>query len=189
MPKADEGGERSTSGVLSRKADRQVWFSPVMQASPRRETPPHPASPPSPPQKAWGRRRSIEKRSEHNSRLREMRVILRKDLNEVSSLARISHTIEEFGAPLHRAPSPPGLLRGEKVPKADEGGERSTSDALSRKADRQVWFSPRHASLPAPGNTPSSGFATFSPTKSVGEKALIENVVCTTPDCEKCGLV
>ena len=31
-----------------------------MQASPRQETPPHPASPPSPPQEAWGRRRSIE---------------------------------------------------------------------------------------------------------------------------------
>jgi hypothetical protein len=28
------------------------------------------------------------------------------------------------------------------------------------------------AGLPARFNTPSSGFATFSPTKSVGEKAL-----------------
>ena len=60
VPKADEGGERSTTDVLSRKADRQVWFYPVMQASQRWETPPHPASPPSPPQKRGGEGARLE---------------------------------------------------------------------------------------------------------------------------------
>ena len=37
--------------------------------------------------------------------------------------ATVPSTAAEFGSLLHRAPSPPVPFRGEKVPKADEGGE------------------------------------------------------------------
>jgi hypothetical protein len=57
------------------------------------------------------------------------------------------------------------------VPKADEGDECSTNDFGREKRIEGLRFL-FSCNLAATGNTPSSGFATFSPTKSVGEKAL-----------------
>jgi hypothetical protein len=66
--------------------------------------------------------------------------------------------LELFELTLNRAPSPPRFSEGEKVAEGRMRGLWIVAAMLTR------------AHLFA--TAPSSGFATFSPTKGVGEKAL-----------------
>src|SRR6266446_899743 len=83
------------------------------------------------PTKSVGEKALDRKRSVHNS-------------SESVRNAGCGHfsPFEEFSAPLRRGPSPPGLLRGEKVPKADEGGERATSDVSRERLIDRTGFLP-----------------------------------------------
>ncbi|MEA2236906.1 MAG: hypothetical protein QOC81_1630 [Thermoanaerobaculia bacterium] len=83
--------------------------------------------------------------------------------------------------PFNRAPSPPGLFRGEKVAKPDEGGAANTTSTLfARSYPRQSVTSRVSIKGSARRETPSSGLRPPSPPqKTVGEKALDGRVPST----------
>jgi len=84
--------------------------------------------------------------------------------------ARAQHFLFSWSAFPSSAFSPRAFLRGEKVPKADEGGK--IRKAIQPRP-RPNYLKTRHMhGWRTRSIAPSSGFATFSPTKSVGEKAL-----------------
>src|SRR5258708_6113147 len=78
---------------------------------------------------------------------------------------------------MNRAPSPLGLLRGEKVPKADEGG-----CAIERHGVLNLCEVLQVCNVFARVKRPLIPLRHLLPHKSVGEKALDWRVVLTTSD-------
>jgi hypothetical protein len=106
---------------------------------------------------------------------------------EKCALAPISHTF--LSDSLASSDFFPRAFRGEKVPKADEGALQDGINTLFASGDpiEKASHCPvLCATLTRQSNAPSSGFATFSPTRSVGEKALDGKE--SRKECEKCAL-
>jgi hypothetical protein len=117
----------------------------------------------------------------------------RGTLDHRAFLRRISHTSSTSCRSIAKHPSSgfatfsPRKARGEKALDAGESLKKWEKWGLSA-ASTKAWNSRTSStSCRSIARHPSSGFATFSPRKARGEKAL--DVKASLKKCEKCGLI